>query len=114
MTNETEVVRLFSQDLPRSFGDTTINALVHSIAFAPRESLKDGDAAQGLLRTSPDSFSIAHLASSYSLLSLVRHGIPFMSNGCSVVTLSYLGNCCMRFAEVVMIKCRCSSGCAKL
>jgi enoyl-[acyl-carrier protein] reductase I len=62
--------------------------LVHSVGFAPRESI-DGEFLEGLNR---ENFRIAHDISSYSLAALAKAGRPMMKgrNG-SILTLSYLG-----------------------
>jgi len=62
--------------------------LVHSVGFAPRESLQ-GEFLDGLTR---ESFAIAHDISSYSLAALAKAARPLMQgrNG-AILTLSYLG-----------------------
>ena len=62
--------------------------LVHSLAFAPRESL-NGDFVEN---TSRESFTQAHEISAYSLTALAKCAKPFMlENGGSILTLTYLG-----------------------
>ncbi|MCI1710207.1 MAG: enoyl-ACP reductase [Chiayiivirga sp.] len=62
--------------------------LVHSIGFAPRESL-EGGYLDGLSR---ESFRIAHDISVYSLSALAKAARPLMQGGHgSILTLSYLG-----------------------
>ncbi|BAF70596.1 enoyl-ACP reductase FabI [Nitratiruptor sp. SB155-2] len=63
-----------------------IDFLVHSVAFAPREAL-DGR----FVNTSKEAFEIAMNISVYSLLELTRTVLPYMNEGGSVLTLSYLG-----------------------
>ena len=65
-----------------------LDVLVHSVGFAPRESL-DGEFLEGLTR---ENFRIAHDISSYSLAALAKAARPMMKgrNG-SILTLSYLG-----------------------
>lgn len=65
-----------------------LDCLVHSIAFAPGESLR-GNFLEGLSR---DSFRTAHEVSSYSFAALAKAAYPMMKgrNG-SLITLSYLG-----------------------
>ena len=62
--------------------------LVHSVGFAPRESIQ-GDFLDSLTR---EAFNIAHDISSYSLAALAKGARPLMEgrNG-AVLTLSYLG-----------------------
>jgi len=64
----------------------TIDFLVHSVAFAPKEAL-DGR----FVNTSKEAFEIAMNISVYSLLELVRELLPLMNEGASVLTLTYLG-----------------------
>jgi len=63
-----------------------IDVLVHSIANAPTEELK-GD----FLNTSREGFRIALDTSVYSLIALSRAVAPLMTNGGSIMTLTYLG-----------------------
>ncbi len=66
----------------------TLDAIVHAVAFAPREALA-GSFVEG---TSREAFRIAHDISSYSLTALARAGLPLMKGRAgSLVTLSYLG-----------------------
>jgi enoyl-[acyl-carrier protein] reductase I len=66
----------------------TLDILVHSVAFAPREQLAGGY----LDSVTREGFQIAHDISSYSLTALAKAGRPLMQgrNG-AMVTLSYLG-----------------------
>lgn len=67
----------------------TLDILVHSIAFAPREAL-DGDYLDALDR---EAFRIAHDISSYSLAAMAKAARPMMiENGGAIATLSYLGS----------------------
>ncbi|MHC5209143.1 MAG: enoyl-ACP reductase FabI [Planctomycetota bacterium] len=63
-----------------------VDFAVHSIAFAPREEL-EGD----FVDTTRDGFRQAHEISAYSLTSLARRLAPLMSEGGSIVTMTYLG-----------------------
>ena len=64
-----------------------LDILVHSIAFAPRETL-EGDFITG---TSREGFNTAHEISSYSLTALAANARPMMSTGGAILTLTYLG-----------------------
>jgi enoyl-[acyl-carrier protein] reductase I len=66
----------------------SLDIIVHSVAFAPREALAGGFVEA----TSRESFKTAHEISSYSLTALAREGRELMKgrNG-AIVTLSYLG-----------------------
>ena len=63
-----------------------LDTLVHSIAFANREDL-----TRPFLETSRAGYLLAQDVSAYSLVSAARTVAPLMSNGGSVMTLSYLG-----------------------
>ncbi len=65
-----------------------LDVVVHSVAFAPREALTGGFAAN----TTREAFRIAHDISSYSLTAIARESLPLMKgrNG-AILTLSYLG-----------------------
>ena len=66
----------------------SLDCLVHSVAFAPREAL-DGDYLANLDR---EAFRVAHDISSYSLSAMAKAARPMMqgTNG-SIITMSYLG-----------------------
>ncbi len=64
-----------------------LDILVHSIAFAPRETLA-GDFADS---TSREGFNIAHEISSYSLTALAAGARTLMGAGGAILTLTYLG-----------------------
>lgn len=81
---DSDVERL-SADLKQSYG--RIDVLVHSIANAPTEELK-GD----FLNTSREGFHIALNTSAYSLIALSRAVAPLMTDGGSIMTLTYLGS----------------------
>jgi enoyl-[acyl-carrier protein] reductase I len=66
----------------------TLDILVHSVAFAPREQLAGGF----LDSVSREGFQIAHDVSSYSLSALAKAARPMMlGRPGAIVTLSYLG-----------------------
>ncbi len=65
----------------------TLDAVVHSIAFANKEDLTNP-----FLQTSRDGFLLAHEVSAYSLVSVSRALAPLMTNGGSITTLTYLGS----------------------
>jgi enoyl-[acyl-carrier protein] reductase I len=66
-----------------------LDGLVHSIAYAPTESI-EGDFLDGISR---ESFRIAHEISSYSFPALAKAARPLLlkGNNPSLVCLSYLG-----------------------
>lgn len=63
-----------------------LDFLIHSIAFAPREAL-GGE----YLDTSREAFLTALEISAYSLPQLARAAAPLMTEGGSIVTMSYYG-----------------------
>ena len=64
-----------------------LDLLLHSVAFAPKEAL-EGD----FVSTSRAAFSSAMDISAYSLVALSRAAAPMMTDGGSVVAMSYLGS----------------------
>jgi enoyl-[acyl-carrier protein] reductase I len=64
----------------------TIDFVVHSVAFANREDLK-----QPFTQTSRAGFQLALDISAYSLVAVTRYAVPLMANGGSIITMSYLG-----------------------
>jgi len=65
-----------------------LDAVVHSVAFAPREQL-EGSYIDAVTR---EGFAIAHDISAYSLAALAKAGRQLMEGrGGSLVTMSYLG-----------------------
>lgn len=67
----------------------SLDGVVHSIAFAPREALS-GDYLESVNR---EAFRVAHDVSSYSFAALAKAGLPLMQgrNG-ALLTLTYLGS----------------------
>jgi enoyl-[acyl-carrier protein] reductase I len=66
----------------------SLDILIHSIGFAPREALQ-GEFLDGLTR---ESYRIAHDISSYSLAALAKAARPLMKDRHgAILTLTYLG-----------------------
>ncbi|HMO44620.1 MAG TPA: enoyl-ACP reductase FabI [Rubrivivax sp.] len=63
------------------------DGFVHSIGFAPRESIS-GDFLDGLSR---EAYRIAHDISAYSFPALAKAALPMLRPGSSLLTLTYLG-----------------------
>ncbi|GLY11324.1 enoyl-ACP reductase FabI [Pseudobacillus badius] len=63
-----------------------IHGLAHCIAFANKEDL-DGD----FVDTSREGFLLAHNISSYSLTAVAKYAKPLMTEGGSILTMTYLG-----------------------
>lgn len=79
-----EIAAVFAKAAER-FG--TLDILIHSIAYAPSEEL------EGLyLDTSREGFRIAMDVSVYSLVSLARAARPLMTNGGSILCMTYYGS----------------------
>jgi enoyl-[acyl-carrier protein] reductase I len=86
VADDDEITSLFEQ-LGTRWG--ALDALVHSVAFAPREALA-GDYLENLDR---EGFRIAHDISSYSLAAMAKAARPMMQNtDGSIITMSYLGS----------------------
>jgi len=64
-----------------------IHTVVHSVAFAPQEALKND-----FLLTKREEFRIAHDVSVYSLIAISRAATPLMTEGGSIITLTYYGS----------------------
>ncbi len=63
-----------------------LDFIVHSIAFAPREALEGA-----FMDTGRDAFVTALEISAYSLPQIARAAAPLMTDGGSIVTMSYYG-----------------------
>jgi enoyl-[acyl-carrier protein] reductase I len=63
-----------------------IDLMLHSVAFAPKAALEGK-----FVNTSREAFRIAHDVSAYSLVALSRAAAPLMTNGGSIIGLSYYG-----------------------
>src|SRR5262249_1254109 len=83
VTKPDEVDAAFTQ-LAADFG--RIDFLIHSIAFAPREAL-EGE----YMKVDRDGFLSALEVSAYSLTQLTRAAAPLMTDGGSVVTMTFHG-----------------------
>jgi enoyl-[acyl-carrier protein] reductase I len=102
--NVEELVGEFGEDIPmfpcdvtsddeiKSFFDNArkatdrIDLMLHSLAFAPREAL-EGD----FVSTTREAFRVAHDVSAYSLVALARESAALMTNGGSIVAMTYYG-----------------------
>ena len=80
---DAEIDQLFAQ-LKERFG--RLDALAHCIAFAPPDELH-GE----FHNTSREGFRIAHEISVYSLIAVSRGALPLMTEGGSIMTLTYFG-----------------------
>ena len=83
VTKPEEVEQTFSM-LKEKFG--RLDFVVHSLAFAPREAL-EGE----FVATTREAFATALDISAYSLTVLARAAAPLMTEGGSIVTMTYYG-----------------------
>ncbi len=81
VSHDDQIDAVFTQ-IKESFGK--IDTLVHSIGFAP--NIKNE-----VLDTTREDFRIAHDVSVYSLIALTRGAVPLMTDGGSILTLTYYG-----------------------
>ncbi|AJY74389.1 enoyl-ACP reductase FabI [Paenibacillus beijingensis] len=83
VTVDEEIDSLAAQ-LKEQFG--VLHGFVHSIAFAKTEEL------EGMyVKTSRAGFALAHDISSYSLTAVAQRVYPLMTEGGSILTMTYLG-----------------------
>ncbi len=64
-----------------------VDLLLHSVAFTKKETL-----AEPFVQTSRDNFRIALDVSAYSLVALSQRAVPLMTEGGSIVAMTYLGS----------------------
>src|SRR5204862_707721 len=64
-----------------------VDLMLHSLAYAPREAL-EGD----FVSTTREAFRVAQDVSAYSLVALAREAAPLMTNGGSIVAMTYYGS----------------------
>ncbi|MEA2337073.1 MAG: enoyl-[acyl-carrier protein] reductase [Thermoanaerobaculia bacterium] len=85
VTSDAEIDAVF-KDVGDKFGG--LDALVHSVAFAPREDLEND-----FVNTSREGFKTAHDISAYSLVGLTRAAMPLFekNGGGAVLALTYYG-----------------------
>jgi enoyl-[acyl-carrier protein] reductase I len=63
-----------------------VDLLLHSVAFAPKEALEGR-----FVKTSREAFKMSHDISAYSLVALAQRAEPLMTDGGSIVAMSYYG-----------------------
>jgi enoyl-[acyl-carrier protein] reductase I len=83
VSNDAEIASVFD-GLKQRHGK--LHILVHSVAFAPAEELKND-----FVQTTREGFRIAHDVSVYSLIALSRAAAPLMTEGGSIMTMTYYG-----------------------
>jgi len=83
VSSDLEIERLFTQ-LKERLGK--LHVLVHSVAYAPAEELK-GE----FVNTTREGFRMAHDVSVYSLIAVARGAAALMTDGGSILTMTYYG-----------------------
>ena len=83
VTKDEDIARVFAEVGAR-FGK--LNLLLHSVAFAPKAALEGR-----FVDTSRDAYLVAHNVSAYSLVALARAAEPLMTDGGSIMGMSYFG-----------------------
>jgi enoyl-[acyl-carrier protein] reductase I len=83
VTRDGEIAAVFGA-VGGKFGK--LDLLLHSVAFAPREALEGK-----FVNTNREAFRVAMDVSAYSLVALSRAAAPLMSQGGSIIGMSYYG-----------------------
>ncbi|MDR3459453.1 MAG: enoyl-ACP reductase [Verrucomicrobiae bacterium] len=83
VTKDEDIARVFSE-VGAKFGK--LNLLLHSVAYAPKDALEGR-----FVDTSREAYRVAHDVSAYSLVALSRAAAPLMTDGGSIVAMSYYG-----------------------
>ena len=83
VTQNAQLDQVFQQ-IKNSWGK--LDFLVHAVAFAKREEL-EGE----FVATSRDGYAMAQDVSSYSLTALAQRAAPLMTDGGSIIALTYYG-----------------------
>jgi enoyl-[acyl-carrier protein] reductase I len=84
VTRDDDIAKVFAE-ITAKFGK--LHLLLHSVAFAPREAL-EGE----FVNTTREAFRVAHDVSAYSLVALARGAAPLMTEGGSIVSMTYYGS----------------------
>ena len=84
VTKDEDIARVFAE-VGQKFGNK-LHLLLHSVAFAPKDAL-EGE----FVNTRREAYRIAHDVSAYSLVALSRAAAPLMTEGGSIVAMSYYG-----------------------
>ena len=84
VTKDEEIAGVFKA-VGEKFGK--LHLLLHSVAFAPKDAL-EGE----FVNTSREAFRVAHDVSAHSLVALARGAAPLMTEGGSIVAMTYYGS----------------------
>lgn len=83
VNSDESIAKAFEQ-IGSDFGQ--IHGIVHSVAFANAEDLKNR-----FVETTRDGYAFAQDTSAYSLIAVSKAAKPYLADGASIVTMSYLG-----------------------
>lgn len=83
VNSDDSIAQAFEQ-IGAQFGE--IHGIVHSVAFAHAEDLKNR-----FHETSREGYAFAQDTSAYSLVAVSKAAKPYLADGASIVTMSYLG-----------------------
>ncbi len=83
VTKDEDIANVF-KTVSEKFGK--LHLLLHSVAFAPKDALEGK-----FVNTSREAYRIAHDISAYSLVALSRAAEPLMTDGGSIIAMSYYG-----------------------
>src|SRR6516165_1830785 len=84
VTKDEDIAAVF-KTVGEKFGK--LHLMLHSVAFAPKDAL-EGE----FVNTGRDAFRVAHDVSAYSLVALSRAAAPLMTDGGSVIAMTYYGS----------------------
>lgn len=84
VTKDEDIASVF-KTVGEKFGK--LHLLLHSVAFAPKDALEGK-----FINTSREAFRVAHDVSAYSLVALARAAAPLMTEGGSIVGMTYYGS----------------------
>lgn len=84
VTNEERLSEVFAEYNKKY---DSLDFVIHAVAFANREDLT-GE----FINTSKDGWNLALGVSAYSLVAIARNARPYMKNGGSIFSLTYLGS----------------------
>jgi enoyl-[acyl-carrier protein] reductase I len=84
VTKDEDIASVFKA-VGEKFGK--LHLMLHSVAFAPKEALEGQ-----FVNTTREAFRIAHDVSAYSLVALARGASALMTEGGSIIAMSYYGS----------------------
>ena len=84
VSDDSDIDRVFNEVDTHFKGK--LDMVLHSVAYAPREALEGR-----FVDTARDAFLTAHDISAYSLVALAKRAAPLMSDGGSIIAMSYYG-----------------------